>query len=272
MMKESAAATVADAFAPKQAVDGATGVRSVQRALEILALITDERPTITIREILEATGLAKTTVIRLAQTLVNLGLLWDTGSGYTAGPGLWHWAHLARTAWELPQETRTMMRDLAAEHQETVNVYVRRDIHRICIAQAESPRALRHVVRVGDELPLWGGASSRVLLSGQPVEVLARVVTQAPSDHRDLHALASSVEEATKAGFAVSHGEREAGVSAVAVPLYHQGETVIAALSLSGATARFTPDRVAVFAAALKDAAAAMAGRGIGVAVQDAVR
>ena len=49
--------------------DGAGGVRSVQRALEILDLLSEERPQITIREIVDGTGLAKTTAIRLAQTL-----------------------------------------------------------------------------------------------------------------------------------------------------------------------------------------------------------
>src|SRR4051794_11170077 len=65
------------------------GVRSVQRALEILALLTDERPIVTIREIVDATGLAKTTVIRLVSTLEQAGLLWATTGGYLAGPGLW---------------------------------------------------------------------------------------------------------------------------------------------------------------------------------------
>ena len=53
----------------------AQGVRSVQRALDILSLLTEDRPSVTIRDIVEATGLAKTTVIRLVQTLEQSGLL-----------------------------------------------------------------------------------------------------------------------------------------------------------------------------------------------------
>ena len=113
----------------------AQGVRSVQRALDILSLLTEERPTVSIRHIVEATGLAKTTVIRLVQTLEQSGLLWGTSGGYMAGPGLWRWAHLARRSWELPAQTQRMMRDLADRQRETVNVYVLRDIFRVCIAQ-----------------------------------------------------------------------------------------------------------------------------------------
>ena len=62
-------------------------MRSVQRALDILSLLTEDRPSVTVREIVEATSLAKTTVIRLVQTLEQSGLLWATPSGYMAGPG-----------------------------------------------------------------------------------------------------------------------------------------------------------------------------------------
>ena len=249
-------------------VDGSGGVRSVQRALDILVLLTEDRPQITVREIVEATGLAKTTALRLAQTLVQCGLLWATDSGYMAGPGLWRWAYLAKHAWELPPETQRMMGDMALEHQETVNLYIRRDIHRLCIAQKESPRALRHVISVGDELPLWAGASARVLLVGAPVELLARVVAGAPRGRTDLETLRSAVAETESNGFAVSHGERESGVSAVAVPVINQSGTVVSALSMSGSTARFTEDRIPNFVSALRSAAVAMAGRGLGNAFQ----
>ncbi len=84
----------------------AQGVRSIQRALDILSLLTEDRPLIAVRDIVAATGLAKTTVIRIVQTLEQSGLLWATSAGYMAGPGLWRWAHLARRGWELPPETQ----------------------------------------------------------------------------------------------------------------------------------------------------------------------
>ena len=111
------------------------GVRSVQRAIDILGLLTESQPAISVSEIVRATGLAKTTVIRLVQTLEQNGLLWATAKGYMAGPSLWRWAHLARGSWELPPETQRLMRELAASERETVNVYVARDIVRVCIAQ-----------------------------------------------------------------------------------------------------------------------------------------
>ena len=210
---------------------------------------------------MDNTGLAKTTAIRLAQTLVHAGLLWATDSGFMAGAGLWRWAHLARSAWELPPEFRRMMTDMAREHQETVNLYIRHDIHRLCIAQAESPRALRHVVNVGDEFPMWAGASAKVLLADADPTRSARTDRRrgAPRAGRPRRA-AGGGRTGARRRFAASHGERESGVSAVAVPVHDDAGRVVAALSMSGATARFTDDRVDEFVSALRSAAVAMSG------------
>ncbi len=248
----------------EQSVEGAEaqGVRSVQRALDILSLLTEERPSVTVREIVEATGLAKTTVIRLVQTLEQSGLLWATAGGYMAGPGLWRWAHLARRSWELPPETQRMMRDLAARQRETVNVYVARDIYRVCIAQQESPQALRHVVHVGDELPLWGGASAKVLLRNASPGLLTRIARSSPYGEGHVRRLQEWIDDAAQRGYAVSHGEREDGLTAVAVPILGRAGSVVAALSLSGPTMRFPDERVDAFVTDLTQVARRMSERG----------
>jgi len=240
----------------------AQGVRSIRRALDILSLLTEDKPSVSIRDITDATGLPKTTVLRLVHTLEHCGLLWATSGGYMAGPGLWRWAFLARRGWQLPPETQALMRDLTAQYGETVNLYVLRDICRVCVAQQESPRALRHVVQVGDELPLWAGASSKVLLRDAPGSLLARIARQSPYGPGHVATLRQWITRAAADGYAVSHGEREEGLSAVAAPVTGQSGAVVAALSLSGPSLRFTPDRVTEFVAALRDAAARMSERG----------
>ncbi|MEV6647526.1 IclR family transcriptional regulator [Amycolatopsis sp. NPDC051371] len=252
----------ADGAEERDGSSGEGGVRSVQRALDILGLLTDERPTVTISDIVKATGLAKTTAIRLAQTLELNGLLWSTSKGYMAGPGLWRWAHLARQSWELPAEMMQLMRELGDRQRETVNLYVRRDMYRVCVAQQESPQPLRHVVRVGDELPLWGGASSKVLLRDASPALLKRIARSSPGGVDQADSIHKGLIEAADQGYAVSHGEREAGLSAVAVPVLGKNGTVAAALSLSGPTVRFSEDRIAEFVADLIESATRMSERG----------
>lgn len=241
---------------------GHSGVRSVQRAVEIMSLLTDQHPAITIREIVEATGLPKTTVLRIVQTLDHNGLLSATPTGYMAGPGLWRWAHLAKTSWEAPAETRSLLRDLADRQKETVNIYVMHRLSRVCVVQEESPMPLRHVVKVGDELPLWAGASAKVLLQNAPDHLLEQVAAASPFGIEHARTLRDWTADAQDQGFAISHGEREVGLSAVAVPVTGRFDAVVAALSFSGPTSRFTDDRIDEFATELQSAAAKLAERG----------
>ncbi len=160
------------------------GVRSVQRAVEIMSLLTEQRPTVTIREVVEATGLPKTTVLRIVG---------DAGAQW---PALGHPERLRCRTWPVAmgppgQEelgaaggTRALMRELVARQRETVNIYVIHNVARVCVAQEESPMSLRHVVHVGDELPLWAGASSKVLLRDARGDLLEQIVRSAPEECR----------------------------------------------------------------------------------------
>ncbi|WP_238431304.1 IclR family transcriptional regulator [Streptomyces cavernae] len=232
-----------------------TGVRSVRRALDILNLLSEERPAITLREITDATGLPKTTVLRLVQTLEESGLLWSDNGGFIAGPGLWRWAYLARSQWEIPRETRKVMRDLADRLGETVNIFVARDLHRVCVAHEDSPHPLRHVVDIGDEQPLWAGASSKILLRDAPDALLRRVALASPHGEGHVEQLRTSAQEAARRGHAVSNSEWDEGLTAVAVPIAGPKGAVIASLSVSGPDHRFSYEAIERFAADLKEAA-----------------
>ncbi|GAB2742936.1 IclR family transcriptional regulator [Salinifilum aidingensis] len=240
------------------------GVRSVLRALDLLGLFTEERLSWTVRDLTAVSGLAKTTVLRLVSTLERRGLLWSEPDGrITVGPGLLRWSNLARTAWQVPESARGTMRELAAATGETVNLYVRADRSRICIEQQEGTGTVRHLVRVGDELPLWAGAASKVLLSDVDDEVLAAVLEHDPR-RRAASAVRAEVTAAAQAGFAVSHGEREVGASGVAAPVVDEHGRVLAALAVGGPTPRFTERAVEEFSGAVIDAAARISRIGFG--------
>lgn len=244
---------------------GPAGVRSVVRALDVLALVGENPAGFHLRAAVEATQLPKTTVLRLLQTLERQGFLWNVGNQtYVAGPALLHLGMAAVDAWRLPPELSAAMDDLAHTTQETVNLWIRRGIKRLCVAQAQPARALRHVVRVGDELNMDVGAAPRVLLCGAPDRVLTDVA--AASDHGPDHVMTLRrwVEETNASGFTVSHGEFEEGLSAIAVPVRTRRGEVIAALALSGVTVRYTDDRVDGLIEALRRTADSFAGAGFG--------
>jgi len=212
-------------------------VRSVLRTFDLLALFTEHRRTWAVKDLTTASGLAKTTVLRLIATCEQRGLLWTRPDGrITVGPGMLRWAQLANTAWQLPEPVRQVLRELARDCGETVNLYVRGATVLVCVAQQEGPQAIRHVGRVGDELPLECGAAGRVLAG--------------PAESPD--------------GATVSHGEPEVGASSVAAPVHDGERRVLAALAVTGPTSRFGGAEVARMTEAVTGAALRISRIGFG--------
>ncbi|HEY3471013.1 MAG TPA: IclR family transcriptional regulator C-terminal domain-containing protein, partial [Amycolatopsis sp.] len=127
---------------------------------------------------------------------------------------------------------RQVLRELTRECRETVNLYVRSTSVVVCVAQEEGPLAIRHVGRVGDELPLGFGAAGKVLDGAE--------------------------------GAAVSHGEPEAGASSVAAPVHDGDGRVLAALAVTGPTSRFSPPEVAAVTEAVVGASVRISQIGLG--------
>lgn len=230
---------------------GIEGVRSVSRAVELLQLFDAAHPHRTLRQLVELTGLPKTTVVRMIATLTQLGLLNDRGdSTYGLGVGLLRWVRLAQLVWEVDPDVRAVMRELSDWCGETVNIYVRQGERRFCIAQEEGLSTVRSVIPVGVALPLTLGAPGLVLLT----EVSDRLLSSIVGEH-DLNTVRARLDDVTERGWAVTHGEREIGASAVATALRGRQQQVIAALTISGPTSRFTDDRVESYARAVTEAA-----------------
>jgi len=240
-----------------------TGVRSIARAVEMLELFDAAHPIRPLRELVALTGLPKTTVVRLLATLESLHLIVDRGdSSYGVGPGFLRWVTLADALWEVSDETRQIMSRLVDTCGETVNIYIRQGLNRIAVAQVEGTTTVRSVVEVGAPYPLAAGASAKILLGGVDEKVLKTLAAR--DSGLTLERLRREVAGIREAGYAVTHGEREWGASAVAAPIVAADGRVIAALSASGPTSRFTADRVGRYVDAVTKAAREISAAGLG--------
>lgn len=239
------------------------GVRSVSRAVDLLSLFDADHPVRTLREFVELTGLPKTTVVRLIGSLEAHGLIARREeSMYSVGAVFLRWVSLSRSMWEVSVETRRIMSRLVDTCGETVNIYIRQDLNRICIAQVEGTATVRSVVGVGVPYVLSAGATAMILLGGCPDSVLRQLAKR--DESLTLEALRSEVAGVREAGYAVTHGQRELGASAVAAPILGSDGRILAALSASGPTSRFTADRVGTYVEAVTAAAGEISAAGLG--------
>jgi DNA-binding IclR family transcriptional regulator len=242
---------------------GDGGVRSVGRAVDMLVLFDEHHPTRTLRELTELSGLPKTTVVRLLATLESRKLIAERDDGhYGLGAGFLRWVRLTQAMWQVNQTTRQTMIELVDELGETVNVYVRQGANRVSIAQEEGTATVRSVVAVGVPMPLTAGATAKVLLTAAPPTVFDVLAASTPG--LDIEALRRQVSTVQEHGYAVTHGERELGASAVAAPILNSEGRVIAALSISGPSSRFSAELLTPYVSNVIDAAKRISGEGLG--------
>lgn len=181
-------------------------------------------------ELCERTGLPRATAHRLAVGLEAHGMLLRTPDGrWHPGPTLGQLAGgrpdplLDAAAAVLPR-----LRDITGE---SVQLYRRDGVHRICIAHAEPPAGLRDTVPVGTRLPMTAGSGAKVLAAWCDAVTQRQILADASYSDRVLI-------DVRRRGWAQSVAEREAGVASVSAPVRDGAGQVVAAVSVSGPVER----------------------------------
>lgn len=224
-------------------------LRSLDRALRILACFDVRNPESGVSQVAAHLGINKTVAYRIMSTLARHGYLaQDPGTRrYRLGPkGLpidreGTVAILARLA--MPY-----LEILAAETGETSVMNLLMGLSAVCIAKAESPGRAKITYDIGLHTPLHAGASARAILAYQPQQLLDVLFAQGlprltPNTLDDPHALVQALRSVREYGIAISHGEADLGLAAVAAPIRDCRGHVIASVSVVGLAATFCPDR-----------------------------
>jgi IclR family transcriptional regulator, KDG regulon repressor len=219
-------------------------IRSVERALDVLLCFAGESQGLGVTQIAEKVGLYKSTVHRILAALEAKGFVRQDGvtGRYHLGLKTLELASGYLTSGDVPAVAYPEMVALRDRTQETVSLYVRDGFERVRVQRAEGPLAVRRVVGLGERLPLYLGASGKVLLAwAQPLDRAAILNQILPPDF-DRSALATAIAEALRQGWAVSLEERESGVASVAAPVLDRMGRCVAALAISGPVNRFDPE------------------------------
>ena len=138
---------------------------------------------------------------------------------------------------------RPIMVDLADKTKETVAIHTAMGRNRVCIdttSAASSP--LRSVMQPGMQIPLLAGSGSKTLMAFMPEAELGPVLTHIVRTTKRARAdVLSELARIRKQGFAVSHGDRLPGMSAISAPIADAQDAVRYCITLNGPTIRIKP-------------------------------
>jgi len=181
-------------------------------------------------ELCARTGLPRATAHRLAVGLEVHRLLSRSSDGrWRPGPALRELGEgaldplLDAAAMVLPR-----LRDVTGE---SVQLYRRDGMIRVCVAAAEPHSGLRDTVPVGARLPMTAGSGAKILAAWVDPVAQRAILDEAIFDERTLM-------EVRRRGWAQSVAEREPGVASVSAPVRDTTGTVVAAVSVSGPVER----------------------------------
>ncbi|PPR11716.1 MAG: Transcriptional regulator KdgR [Alphaproteobacteria bacterium MarineAlpha11_Bin1] len=204
-------------------------IRSIERALSVLACFDHERPELSVTQLKKLTGLSRPTLYRILTTLEGKGVIRSYGDPQRFALG--HEASRLAASWigqnEFQRAAGPVLRRLWEETDETVALFVAtEDGRKICIEELESRKALTFKRGVGFIESLTVGASGKAILA-----------------FTDTAAGDPDYDDVRLKGFRVSEGEIIEGAVAIAAPVFGREGLVKGSVCIFGPEVRLSDSR-----------------------------
>jgi DNA-binding IclR family transcriptional regulator len=217
-----------------------SGTRAVDRAAQLVSTVVHADEPLSFADLQESSGLAKSTTSRMLAALERADLLErDAAGSYVAGSLFWLYAARHDPWEELVRLARPAMERIGADTSETVHLSVTRGQKVVQVAQVDS----RYLLGTRDwteiEVPAHTSALGKVFYAWGTLPVpdrgLERLTRATLGEPEALRRDGAAIRER---GWAVTRDELEVGLTGIAVPVRGPRGDVVAALGISGPTAR----------------------------------
>lgn len=211
----------------------------MDRALAIIAALEAGSMPRNLSEIARSTGLYKSTILRLLESLQDAGyVIRIEESKYALGPTIMQLGLAYERSNPLRHHILPVMERLVALGTESPSFHVRQTAtERLCLFRLNSNHSTLDRVHAGDRLPLHRGAAGKVL----------RAFAEPPEQGSDMDLIRADC-------FAVSLGERDKLCAGIAAPVFSGTKRLLGALSFSGPRERFRDEDIARMRPQMMDA------------------
>src|SRR5258708_9310266 len=212
---------------------------SVATAIRLLKAFSEDEVEIGISALARRLGLAKSTVHRLAVTLVSEGLLEQNRENgkYQLGIALFRLGALVRRRMNVSNEARPYLYDLREKINESVHLAILDETEIMYVYNLEGTHAIRMRSDIGVRKPAYCTAEGQAILAFQPNDVVDRVI-EAGLEPRTPKTI-TSTEKFIKApgatpqrASAVQDEESEIGMVCIAAPIRDDSGDVGAAVAI----------------------------------------
>lgn len=238
-----------------------TGV--ISKAIHILDLLLPQgtEKEMSVTEISKALDMPVQSVHRILASLAMHGFVAQNSKTkrYKLGLSIMKYGFLMWDSINLRSVARPFMEQLSDKTKETVYLAVREENEGVYIDSIDSPQILKISEPVGLKLPLFVGASNRVILAYLPEETQKLILDE--TDWSNVPSLIpitrayieSELERIREQGYAITSGEATTGTTGIGAPIFSYNDMVIGSLNVAGPTVRFDEETIQKHSQLLKN-------------------
>lgn len=225
-------------------------VSSVLKTFGILQALATQKD-IGISELAQRLMMSKSTVYRFLQTMKSLGYVSQEGEteNYSLTLKLFELGSAALEYVDLVELANSEMRRISDLTMEALHLGALDGDSIIYVHKLDSKYNLRMQSRIGRRNPLYSTAIGKVLLCVRPEEEVREILSEVDfvmsteRTHKNIESLLTELVDVKAQGYAEDIEEQEIGLRCIAVPVYDRFHQVIAGLSISLPTIRFTEEK-----------------------------
>lgn len=223
-----------------------TGGGSIDKALTVLEALAEHRR---VTDIAAGTGLPKSTVHRILQSLVGWGFARADGTGgYLPGPRILTLAGKVMSRFDPAQHADAALQSLRDRTGFTVHFAIRSGDEAVYVQKLEGLGPYQMASRVGMSMRLHSTSIGKAILSRLGDEEITLITARTGLERRTEHtitdtdALLRHLAEVRRRGYSVDDEENESGIRCVGAPVFDHTGTVMGGISISGLAFEITGD------------------------------
>ncbi|MFJ8512996.1 IclR family transcriptional regulator [Lysinibacillus xylanilyticus] len=208
----------------------------LERAMTIAKVLASEASenSLSISELSAKCNLPLSTLHRILKAMIKEGMIEqdDQTKQYRLGT---IWMELGLQVYDTMDyisKIRPELERLAREVEESVYLSKPAGLDTIIIERIDSAaNPIRIYDQLGIRIPMHIGAANKAILATMPVSQAKEIIEQL-IPHEEIAELEAQLEQIRLQGFAISHGERTAGTSSIAVSILNGFNEIVGAVSI----------------------------------------
>nr|WP_144451072.1 IclR family transcriptional regulator [Halalkalibacter nanhaiisediminis] len=227
-------------------------VKSVDRALRIITLVSQSKEGRGVTELATHLDLNKSSIYKLLTTLVSHGFIEQDieTKKYRLGYKYLELSAILLESIDLRSQAKTFLEELESYTNEVIHLVVFDQGEVIYIEKLEGNETLRTHSKVGRRASMHCTSVGKVILAHLPEQEVSAILNKNGMEKRtentitDKESLLTELRKIRNQGYGVEIQENETGITCIAAPIFDNRGRIAAAISVSGPSIRMESDRL----------------------------